>query len=316
MIKQLHPELFQGNLKKVDYFEGWYFKHTDSENHLVFCLIPGVSLNPGDSHAFIQLLDGTNGKTYYFRFPLESFVYDPSSFSISIGENQFSAKRILVDITEESFHFRCDLTYRDQIRYPSTLFSPGIMGWYSFVPFMECNHGVVSVDHKVSGECRIGDRSYTLEDAQGYIEKDWGTSFPERWIWMQCNTFDMPGTSFMLSYATIPWLGKAFNGLICFLYVQGRIHTFATYSHATIRVLSQESNAISICCSDKEFDLTITATADIAGSLTAPVKGAMTREIFESLTAVITLELHDKQRDSHTLLKGIYGGLEMCGEMD
>ncbi len=49
-----------------------------------------------------------------------------------------------------------------------------------------------------------------LTGGRGYIEKDWGTSFPSAWIWMQCNTFDTPDTSFMLSYARIPWMGSHF----------------------------------------------------------------------------------------------------------
>ena len=27
----------------------------------------------------------------------------------------------------------------------------GIMGWYRFVPFMQCYHGVVSLNHKLNG---------------------------------------------------------------------------------------------------------------------------------------------------------------------
>ena len=40
------------------------------------------------------------------------------------------------------------VTYRS---YPGTIFSPGIMGWYSFVPFMECKHGIVSINHDLTG---------------------------------------------------------------------------------------------------------------------------------------------------------------------
>lgn len=31
--------------------------------------------------------------------------------------------------------------------WPVTLANPGVMGPYSFVPFMECNHGILSMDH-------------------------------------------------------------------------------------------------------------------------------------------------------------------------
>jgi hypothetical protein len=57
-------------------------------------------------------------------------------------------------------------------------------GWYSFMRFMECYHGIIVVDADaegtVNGEFRSGERFY--------LEKDWGTSFPRSWIWLQSNT--------------------------------------------------------------------------------------------------------------------------------
>jgi hypothetical protein len=38
------------------------------------------------------------------------------------------------------------------VTYPVSLFSPGIMGWYAYVPGMECYHGAVSLDHMLKGE--------------------------------------------------------------------------------------------------------------------------------------------------------------------
>jgi len=70
------------------------------------------------------------------------------------------------------------------------------MGWYSYIPFMECKHGIVSVNHKISGTLRIDNELIDLNEGKGYIEKDWGTSFPEAWIWIQSNNFNNPDTAF------------------------------------------------------------------------------------------------------------------------
>jgi hypothetical protein len=35
-----------------------------------------------------------------------------------------------------------DVRFTDTQPWPKMLGAPGIMGWYSFVPFMECKHGV------------------------------------------------------------------------------------------------------------------------------------------------------------------------------
>ena len=63
------------------------------------------------------------------------------------------------------------------------------MGWYSFVPFMECNHGIVSVNHDLYGEISVNGNVIDFNNGKGYIEKDWGVSFPEAWIWIQSNNF-------------------------------------------------------------------------------------------------------------------------------
>jgi len=60
--------------------------------------------------------------------------------------------------------------------WPVTLLSPGVMGWYAWVPFMECYHGVVSLDHTIEGILHV-DVDGTAVDfggGRGYTEKDWG----------------------------------------------------------------------------------------------------------------------------------------------
>ena len=58
--KIFHPAIFQGSLKKKNYFEGWFLKHVTSDGGTVLSIIPGIALNPTDSHAFIQIMDGND----------------------------------------------------------------------------------------------------------------------------------------------------------------------------------------------------------------------------------------------------------------
>ncbi len=41
--KLLNPEIFQGQYKKKNYFEGWYYKLIDSSQNNVWAIIPGIS---------------------------------------------------------------------------------------------------------------------------------------------------------------------------------------------------------------------------------------------------------------------------------
>ncbi|RPI92529.1 MAG: hypothetical protein EHM32_09050, partial [Spirochaetales bacterium] len=104
--------------------------------------------------------------------------------------------------------------------------------------FVRPLHGVLP-RHRLHGTPAFGKHQHRcdtirFEGGRGYIEKDWGTSFPESWIWLQGNTFPDGETSFMLSIAKIPWRGRHFNGFLCFLYAGGTLHRFMTYTGARI----------------------------------------------------------------------------------
>ena len=188
-LQLYNPEFFQGNLKMKNYFEGWYFKHVSRELNHVWSFIPGISLNSKDAHAFIQVINGNTSATNYISYPLSDFIWDKNSFFIKIGDSVFSENYIDLNLISENIRIKGRLDYFNIVKYPKSLFSPGIMGWYSFVPFMECKHGICSVLHDLSGELEINDVLVNFREGKGYIEKDWGTSFPEAWLWIQANNF-------------------------------------------------------------------------------------------------------------------------------
>ena len=102
------------------------------------------------------------------------------------------------------------------------------MGWYAFIPFMECYHGVVSANHYTEGYANYKGQKINFNGGKGYIEKDRGISFPESWIWLQANTFADRDVSFFFSVAKIPWLGSSFPGFLCFVYINGNYYRFMT----------------------------------------------------------------------------------------
>jgi len=55
------PEIFQGNLKNKNYFEGWYFKHVSSDLKHVWSFIPGISLTKNDPYSFVPIMECKHG---------------------------------------------------------------------------------------------------------------------------------------------------------------------------------------------------------------------------------------------------------------
>jgi tocopherol cyclase len=314
VIRLLHPPVFQGSLKSKSYFEGWYVKclYDDLKSSIAF--IPGVSLSR-DRHAFIQI-NTSDGITKYLKFPIEDFHYSSDSFDIRIAGCRFNAKGVHLSIDRTDISLHGDLNFEDVHPFPSAFAAPGIMGWFTFVPFMECYHGVVSMRHRIRGSLRLNEHEHIFKNGVGYIEKDWGRSFPESWIWMQANPFQNSDTSFMLSLARIPWMGSWFRGLIGFLYHNGKLERFATYlGHRTLSLVHCK-NDLHINIEGRGRSLRIHAETDSGNDLIAPVNGVMRRSMKESLNSFLHVELRNKRNKVLFDDSSHIAGLEISGNME
>ncbi len=287
------PEIFQGSMSYKRYFEGWYFKHVSKNMELVYSFIPGISLNPENPHAFIQVINGLTGLTQYVEYPVSSFKFSKNSFSVQVGDSVFTADSMLLNINSPLIKVSGRLGYSGSIKYPTSILSPGIMGWYSFVPFMECKHGVVSVSHRIDGSLLVNGEQLDFSGGKGYIEKDWGKSFPESWIWVQSNNFVNSDACIMMSIAKIPWLGSFFTGFLGFLYYKGDFYPFSTYHKSEITALNLADEKLTFGFRSKKHQLKITATLKNSGILLAPKSGEMSRRIKESVDSELEVVLSD-----------------------
>lgn len=145
-------------------------------------------------------------------------------WAFTVGPNRFSATGVAVDL-DERLALSCEVSsdvgrlqqdaslateertsssdsqcgtivgelkhYELQPLSPS-LAAPDAMGWLAYLPnaALPCRHGIVSLGHQVVGELIIDNAPSVDVVGHGYIEKDWGAVFPERWLWVQCNTFN------------------------------------------------------------------------------------------------------------------------------
>jgi tocopherol cyclase len=316
--KRKHPEMFQGNIKRKQYFEGWYFKMVSEDGSSILSVIPGISLSASglDQHAFIQVIDGKTAQTSYYSFPIEEFFFSREEFAIRIGNNYFSSKKIILDLKDENSILQGEVHFANRVELPNRkMLNPGIMGWYRFVPFMQCYHGVVSLNHDLEGGLLVNNNAINFNKGKGYIEKDWGSSMPSAWIWMQSNNFTDKSASFMLSVATIPWLGGTFTGFLGFFSQDSTIFRFATYTHARLKILNHGTDSLSIHIRDKKYSYNIEAIRSNSGLLKAPVNGSMDRRIPESIDARLKLSIMDHQGNLLFSDSTSIAGLEMVGDL-
>lgn len=226
-------ELFQGANKK-NYFEGWYFKNVNAELKSVSFIV-GISTVKDDEHAFIQVLDNVEDKSYYARFLIEDFHWCDNPFSIQIENNYFSLEKIKMKITDP-IEIEADLTFDHLTPIDVSKFSPNIMGPFAYIPFMQCNHGIMSLRHQINGIIKLNKKKIKYKNGKGYIEKDYGTSFPKKYLWIESNHSNNQKDSFFLACAHIPFLALSFQGLICILEIDGKQERFATYNNSRAKI--------------------------------------------------------------------------------
>lgn len=328
--KLYHPSVFQGSLSRKGYFEGWYFKQVSADLQHVYAVIPGIALGAEaqERYSFIQIIDGMSGRTHFIRYPLEHFQASEKALEVRIGKSTFSDNYIALNIENNDIALHGKISFRNLSPYPSRLLSPGIMGRYSFIPKMECKHGLVSMTHRLEGQLQINETPVDFTGGKGYIEKDWGTSFPESWIWMQSNHFSEPETSFMLSIAKIPWMGSYFMGFLSFLKIGAATRFFATYNESKIvdiQNLSRRDSAGETELEGVELtierespsgkeELRVRAESTRRGALKSPVRGRMDSFIKESVDAEIRLEYRSSDGQTYRDT-GRRGGLEIVEQV-
>lgn len=261
---------FHGNRKKHSYFEGWYLKHQNGVNTLA--VIPAFHVDEqGQRTASVQVI--TEEDTYDFPIPIEEFSADTGRFFVRAGENVFCEKGMRLNLKSPGVHIRGRLDY-GHFTHPKY----DMMGPFHFVPSMQCNHGVLSLNHRIFGTVSVNGRACNFYGGKGYVEKDWGSSFPKTYLWTQSNWFEKGRCSVMASVANIPLPVGSFTGCICSVFYRGREFRLASYLGA--RVICADRQRLIL--RQGKYRLEVEFPENEGRELAAPDKGSMSRKIVEN----------------------------------
>lgn len=292
-----NPELFQGQKylnQNKKYFEGWYFKNTGINNGISF--IPGINIDGTNKKAFIQVI--TNNTSYFIDYDINDFSFSENPFYIKIQNNIFSKENIHIDIIDEKQHLKIngDIKYSNSKNINVNILNPNIMGPFSYIPFMECNHAILSMKNTIVGAIKINDNIINLDGGNGYIEKDWGFSFSKTYIWCQGNNFQSQNASFLLAIANIPFKIFEFKGIICDFIIDDEEFKFTSYNNTRLIYYVVNEKLLNITLKKENYYLNVKSVYDKGLKLAAPIKGEMKKDIFESISGTMTITLKKKDK--------------------
>jgi len=314
----LHPAWYHGRGRRPPFFEGWYYKVVDKTEQARYAFIPGAFIHQDSAktHSFVQVLDGTRGLASYHRFT--AFEAQPYAFNVRIADNYFALDHLRLNLDDEHGQVHGELRFEALNPWPVSPASPGVMGWYAWLPIMETYHGVLSLDHRITGQLEINGQTIDFTDGRGYIEKDWGTNFPSGYIWIQTNHFNIPQTSLTASIAVIPNLGRQFAGFIVGLWHGGTLYRFTTYNNSRVSTLRVSDTIVEWTLYNRNHELQILATRAEGGLLKGPLREDMHMRVDETMIANIELRLFHLDGFRKTLIFEGHGrntALEVVGDL-
>ncbi len=271
-------------LSKKNSFEGWYFKHQNKNKSIAF--IPATYTDENNNLlATIQII--VNDEAFRIDFALCEISIEQEQLSIRMGNCFFSDRGVVIDIEEDGLSLHGKIAYG-----PLMMLDKDIMGPFKYLPNMECKHGIISLFHRCTGTMTLNDEEIVFDEDIGYIEMDYGHSFPKEYSWTHGAWVDEYENAIVAAAATIPYLKINFLGCLACILFEGKQMVLATYFGAKVKELSKEK----IIISQHQYRLEIECLKKNPVKLDAPLNGNLTVAIHENIVSKVQYRLFEKDK--------------------
>lgn len=289
MLGKYKPSSLSGGFERYNYFEGWFQKVYSTKHKASFIIIYGYATrNTNDTFGFIQvLIPGNIPELIYFS--KNEISCDPDRHFVRMGTNILAMEVIRINTVRLSIHLNLNNNY------PIRTFKNS-MGYTYFIPNLPCYHAVLNTYHPVSGEIRYNDVQYSLDSELGYLEKNWGTSFPENYFWLHAVDPNDSQVSLLFSRAEIKWLGKKFIKHVGHFRFEGKqidLRELKNFAVSTL-VLNPHSQLIQISSKTIQLDILIMYGNKVM--FKGPEEGNLSRDILHHSDALIDVTFTDQDK--------------------
>lgn len=201
MWNRRNHEAGSTKIDQSDWFEWWYYKLILPESHEAFAIVFHVT-NPWNKNtnghnqcARVGTIDFINKIFTVSKWPLTEFSSSYDETKIIIGNNLATDKHISACIVDPKDNQEISFDVSIQKKWEFNA-----MGWMMPIPrFMNIYWFPAQADALFSGKIKYKDRLYHFENAPGYQDHNWGTSFPKWWTWIASNHFkDNPDSALVV----------------------------------------------------------------------------------------------------------------------
>ena len=272
------------DLKKKNYFEGWYQRLVDEDKNINYSIIFAITKNELDPHAFIQVFDGVKNESKYYRFESSDFYYLKDT--VFIKDNFLSLNSLYLKTND----LEISVLFSELRKLKKLFFNNSAMSFLSRFP-LECFQEVITMDGLFNGEMTIENESQHIS-GKTYLEKSYGSKFPQKWIWIQGNHFNKD-VSLSFSHGMIPFLKWKIKGFMTVLNYNGKEYRFASYNLARMKIIKRTASQVEIVIKKRRYKLIINAKLINPTKLIGPSdNGKMDLIVYESISSLVTLTFY------------------------
>ena len=275
------------NLNRIikNSFENWYFKLVDEKKEQTLGLLIEIQSTKQGKEVTIQVVGNVVHEEICVHYPLESVKSRETE--IQIEDNVLGLEQITLNIKKENFHLKGELILNHHKRLTPSFWTPGLMGPYKYLPFLESYHEVISLDHTLMGSLWLNGNKIVFDEGKGYIEKSWGKTTPNVWLWAQCNQFKNKDVALMIGVARLPIF---FDYYTCFaipIYYKDQLEIFSNYKGGHLSKLYRYKEYVHLIITQKNKVLDIKIYGSGEKSCTASKSSHMIRDVYACDTAKI-----------------------------
>lgn len=297
------PTTLRGNFERNKYFEGWFQKIYSKKYNASFVIIYGYATrNTEDTLGFIQILI-PNKAPQIIYFNKNEISCDSEQHIVRMGENLLTTETIQINANDINIRLKL---MNNQVKQTFK----NSMGYSYFLPNLPCYHSVLNTGHQVTGEIQQKEAGYVLNNDMGYLEKNWGTSFPESYIWLHAVDPHDSKVSMLFSLAEIKWIGKKFIKHVGhFHYDNKQIDLRSLMSFATSNP-SSSKDKYQIRMISKTIQLDILIVFGNKVLLKGPQEGVLSSDIIHYIDADIQIQFSENNK---TRMFQLVGNFENIG---
>ena len=187
-------------------------------------------------------------------------------------------------------------------------------GWLSSLPIFEPGWQITMAHGLATGWIEWRGKHYQFRDAPAYSEKNWGGSFPQKWFWLNCNSFDGEADLALTAGGGIRqvlwWQEEV---ALVGIHYRGKFYEFVPWN-SQVSWQIEPWGKWQIQATSDQYKVTLTGKTNLLGTyVRTPTARGLVFNCRDTTRGILSLELNDRAGKTIVKASSMQAGLEVGG---